>query len=805
MDDWIVYHSKSQNIDCWHSKSRKVTYPAASKHQADLFKVGWVILPAKHNHPLTKKPQFLNVKTGKMCWDLSELVGYVPRTTNETHPQVAPLPSAAPAVPPPSLPSTNATTIATATTTTALGKRSRTTDEDDQRKAAEHYNKLTRNIEDRNKGSAAKMRKRHNWIKNVLLGQTISQVNTSSSSSSSTPNTISVLELSCGKGGDFFKIKNACPKGSTLNYVGVDIAQVSLEEVVKRTSEKSRSRGGAKGAATTNIRLSCVNLGTDSMMGHAASHLSSWSKERGWHTGPAFQSTDTFDVVTMQFALHYMFQSAERLKQFFTSWSSQLKEGGRFVATTMDSGVVLEHTFQHPQANPVTICDAQSRPCCSMLFDESVHRTLMNDVGYNSTFQLRYEITLTEYDDSKGMSTPYNYVEAPEWVVILSTLVDYAWRYGNLFLETNESLNFHHYFQKYSKNTQYNQLLSKMGVIDGNNSGGGGKSGGRGKRGGRRGNSSSSSSSSSSNSSNNNNNGGPAFTKIEWDLTRLYRTLSFVKGNGGRRVGIIVPFRDEHASQKRSEHLAQFMSYMVGYMSRSMVPYHIYIIEQSANDGKKFNRGKLLNVGYQIAQKEGQCTAFIFHDVDLLPSQELLPHYRCQEPELELVPNHIARVWNRYNANPNYIGGVTAYSKTCFEQLNGYPNNFWGWGGEDDELCNRMKACKQKFRSPKKGTLTDLENMTLDEKLNFLKEQNIDQNGVKGSDNHWKCMVKTDVLKEHAQTWRSNGLRDSTGKESVLYDGRTDVVHPSTYSTKITVQLTNNGDKYDTITSWNDL
>ena len=116
MDDWIVYHSKSQNIDCWHSKSRKVTYPAASKHQADLFKVGWVILPAKHNHPLTKKPQFLNVKTGKMCWDLSELVGYVPRTTNETHPQVAPLPSAAPAVPQPSLPSATATTTATTAT-----------------------------------------------------------------------------------------------------------------------------------------------------------------------------------------------------------------------------------------------------------------------------------------------------------------------------------------------------------------------------------------------------------------------------------------------------------------------------------------------------------------------------------------------------------------------------------------------------------------------------------------------------------------------------------------------------------------
>ena len=45
------------------------------------------------------------------------------------------------------------------------------------------------------------------------------------------------------------------------------------------------------------------------------------------------------------------------------------------------------------------------------------------------------------------------------------------------------------------------------------------------------------------------------------------------------------------------------MSYMLGYMSRSLVPFHIYIIEQSHNDGRKFNRGKLLNIGYNIAKK----------------------------------------------------------------------------------------------------------------------------------------------------------------------------------------------------------
>jgi hypothetical protein len=790
INDWKKYHSRSQNIGCWTSQSRNKTYPAPSRHQQKLYDAGWVVLGEEHKHPITGKPQYLNVFTNALCHDITKLPDYVPKSSSLIQQQPPPVAATATTTtttssdikmaPPPPIPSFPSSTTNTTNTNSnsSLGKRPREiTADDDQGQAKGFYNRLDRSREDRKKGSAAKMRARHNWIKNVLISKTISKVK-------SPNNNICVLELSCGKGGDFFKIKNACPNGSTLNYVGVDIADVSLKEVVKRISEQKGRNN--RGAFKTNVRLSCVDLGKDDMVGHTSTHLSSWSQEKGWHNGPALNSNDLFDVVTMQFALHYMFQSSSRLKQFFVSWSKHLKDGGRFIATTMDSDVVLEHIFTQPNKNPVTICDSQNRPCCTMLIDRNVHETIMKRIGYDSNFQLRYQMTLTEYDENNG--SPTNYVEAPEWIVIMSNLVDYAWRYGNLFLEFDESLNFHHFFQKYANDEDYNHLLSKMKVID-NNAKSGGRSSGSG------GGSSSSSSSSRA----------AAFTKIEWDLTRLYRTLSFVKGNGGRRVAIIVPFRDEHASQKRSEHLAQFMSYMLGYMSKSLVPFHIYIIEQSSNDGRKFNRGKLLNIGYQIAEKEGKCTAFIFHDVDLLPSNELLKHYRCQEKELELMPNHIARVWSRYNANPNYIGGVTAYSKTCFEQLNGFPNNFWGWGGEDDELQNRMKACKQKFRSPKHGTLTDLENMTLAEKLSFLKEQNIDRGSIKGTDNHWKCMVKTDLLKEHSSTWRTNGLRDSSGRDSILYDDRKDRIHASSYSTKITVHLTNNGDKYDTITSWKDL
>jgi len=49
-----------------------------------------------------------------------------------------------------------------------------------------------------------------------------------------------------------------------------------------------------------------------------------------------------FHIVSMQFALHYMFQSLTRARTFFRDLSSWLVEGGKFVATTVDANVVVE-------------------------------------------------------------------------------------------------------------------------------------------------------------------------------------------------------------------------------------------------------------------------------------------------------------------------------------------------------------------------------------------------------------------------------------------------------------------------------
>ncbi len=227
-------------------------------------------------------------------------------------------------------------------------------------------------------------------------------------------------------------------------------------------------------------------------------------------------------------------------------------------------------------------------------------------------------------------------------------------------------------------------------------------------------------------------------------------------------IAVIVPFRDLHAAQERKKHLDRFIPEISNFLSKSNKPFRVYIIEQSSDD-RKFNRGKLLNIGFKMAKKDG-AQIFIFHDVDLIPSANLLPYYT----QIPRNPCHIARVWNRYSGNKAYFGGVVAFSAKQFETINGFPNNFWGWGGEDDELYLRVKETNMRIDFPREGTYVDMENMNLNAKLQFLR-----------TNATLKCMNKQEVLAEHKSTWKTNGLNDlyysvlnktRLGKHGVKYE-----------------------------------
>merc|ERR1712194_138277 len=103
----------------------------------------------------------------------------------------------------------------------------------------------------------------------------------------------------------------------------------------------------------------------------------------------------------------------------------------------------------------------------------------------------------------------------------------------------------------------------------------------------------------------------------------------------------------------------------------------------------KFNRGQLLNIGYRLAEEAlPGLTSYITHDVDLLPSMEMQEVYANTPPEGHAV--HLASVWQKYSY-ATFIGGVLAFRPRDFERVNGYPNNYWGWGLEDDQLVGSFE------------------------------------------------------------------------------------------------------------------
>jgi hypothetical protein len=250
------------------------------------------------------------------------------------------------------------------------------------------------------------------------------------------------------------------------------------------------------------------------------------------------------------------------------------------------------------------------------------------------------------------------------------------------------------------------------------------------------------------------------------------------------KIAIIVPYRDLHPAQQRADHLKKFIAYMGPFMKKAISQFnsnssfHIFIVEQSPE--YKFNRGALLNLGFIEASKQGY-NVFIFHDVDLLPGELLLPYY-VKLPE---IPIHIARCWDRYKGE-EYLGGIISISGKNFTELNGYPNNYWGWGGEDDELRRRVNDINLQIENPKEENceITDLEQMNLQQKLQLLKENQ-----------DWKNMKKIELKEEHSKTWQSNGVNSIEGEYS---DINSEPINE--YTTKITVDLINlNDDKEDEV------
>jgi beta-1,4-galactosyltransferase 1 len=156
-------------------------------------------------------------------------------------------------------------------------------------------------------------------------------------------------------------------------------------------------------------------------------------------------------------------------------------------------------------------------------------------------------------------------------------------------------------------------------------------------------------------------------------------------------LALIVPYRD------RESNLRKFIPYITSTLCGQNINFKIIIVEQSP--GKLFNRGLLCNIGFKFYQDE--CNYVVFHDVDMI-CHTIDYSYNNKPTSLLRYRSKSGYVYNEY------FGGITLFPKNDFIKINGFSNNYWGWGAEDADLYHRCIIHNIKTET-RQGFCRDLE------------------------------------------------------------------------------------------------
>ena len=143
------------------------------------------------------------------------------------------------------------------------------------------------------------------------------------------------------------------------------------------------------------------------------------------------------------------------------------------------------------------------------------------------------------------------------------------------------------------------------------------------------------------------------------------------------KLGVCVPYRNREA------HLEVFVPRVAEYLKmQGIEDFCMYFGHQ--RDTKLFNRGLTKNVAAKYAFEDG-CDYIVWHDIDMIPEEGGGADYSYPGDK----PVHIATNISQMNYDLKYFeyfGGAVLFTKDQVERTNGYSNEYWDWGMEDDDL-----------------------------------------------------------------------------------------------------------------------
>lgn len=135
------------------------------------------------------------------------------------------------------------------------------------------------------------------------------------------------------------------------------------------------------------------------------------------------------------------------------------------------------------------------------------------------------------------------------------------------------------------------------------------------------------------------------------------------------KLALVVPHKDR-------DYYKDFQKdYLPDYLSKQGIDHKIFFVEQK--NSQPFNKGKTINYGMLFAIERYNPNYVIMSDIDMVP---LNVDYRY---------NGTAETWF-CNA-----GGIKMLTSD-FVNINGYSNDYEGWGGEDGDFIDRIHNFKIK-------------------------------------------------------------------------------------------------------------
>jgi len=256
---------------------------------------------------------------------------------------------------------------------------------------AEHYNKRPEiGIYGREKSRIIRLKNYNNWVKAVLINEFARKDD-------------HVFDMCCGKGGDFGKWS----KRRIASLTGVDVAEVSISQAKERYNNL-RIKYPAKIYAAD-----CFSTILD-----PPAHL--------------------YNAVSAQFALHYSFESEEKVRTMFKNVTNYLRPNGVFFGT-ITNGARIVKKLRNSKDNS---------------FGNSLYSITFQDKENFSLFGSKYYFKLEDAID-----------DCPEYLVHFPTFINIAKEYGLTLILQKDFHEFYNYYIQYKHNID---LFNRMKVLDSN-------------------------------------------------------------------------------------------------------------------------------------------------------------------------------------------------------------------------------------------------------------------------------------------------------------------------------------------------